>query len=343
MDVSLYLFPFMKALLFSCGGIVILLWLRRRGAEKDIRTTSRHTHAPGVGRWGGVAVIVAFVAIVVTDNHLVMTPPLWGMVGASLLILLVGLWDDARELSWKTQAAFQFLVAATVFWCGVRFLSIPYPFGGTFFLDAPQFVWLSFGLSVIWVMMVMNAVNWADGIDGWCGGLALIGFVTVFLLSLKPEVNQPPVGIIAAALAGATAGFLIFNVYPAKILAGTSGAWFFGFMLASLAIFAGTKIATALLVLALPVLDAGWVVWERWRSQASIFQADARHLHYRLKALGWSQRRIIFFLYAVTGVIAALALNTRTWGKLMTSIVVAVLTLLLLLWLGRRTKRLAVW
>jgi UDP-GlcNAc:undecaprenyl-phosphate GlcNAc-1-phosphate transferase len=268
----------------------------------------------------------------------VMTLPLWGIVAAALFILFVGILDDIRELSWKAQLLSQFLLASAAFCMGIRLLSLSSPFGGTIFFDAPEYVFPSFVLTVAWMLFIMNAVNWADGIDGLCGGVAFIGFLAILFLSLKPEVNQPPVGLLAAALAGGSLGFLVFNFHPAKILAGTAGSWFLGFMLAVLAIFAGTKIATALLVLALPALDAVWVVFDRWRSGVSVFQADARHLHYRLRELGWSQVRITLFFYAVTLAIAVVALNTRSLGKFVTIVLVTAIALAVFLWVERKIK-----
>jgi len=155
-------------------------------------------------------------------------------------------------------------------------------------------------------------------------------------LSLNPEVNQPPVGIIAVILAGAVLGFLIFNFYPAGIMAGTSGAMFMGFALAALAIFAGTKIATALLIMAIPIIDVFWVMGERIKAGDSIFKSDTRHLHRKLMELGWTQRKIALFFYAVTFLIAVVALNTRTIGKLITIILVAVIMVTALIIINKK-------
>jgi len=118
-----------------------------------------------------------------------------------------------------------------------------------------------------------------------------IAKITLFFLSISNLVNQPPLGIISIILAGAVLGFLVFNFHPAKIFMGTSGSMFLGFILATLAIFSGGKIATALLVMGFPVMDAIWVIAQRIKSGKSPFKGDARHLHYRLLEKGWTRKK----------------------------------------------------
>lgn len=354
MSVQLYLVPFISSFLVSALLTASLLYLhaRKNGVIWEIfqkahifffasltkkRLGDRHIHKEGVMRLGGVALIVSFLVMVFANRYLMITMPLIGVIVASGAILVVGVWDDMREMSWKRQLGFQFGLAALMFVFGIQVNSLTHPFGGVWFFDAPEFLWLSFIIGTVWMVAVVNAVNWADGIDGWCGGLACIGFLTIFFLSLQPEVNQPPVAILSLMLAGSSLGFLVFNFYPSKIMAGTSGAWFFGFMLAILAIFSGTKIATSLLVLSIPFADAIRVMFERWRSGASLFLPDHRHLHYRLREWGWSEKQIAIFLYSVTIGIAAIALNTRSLGKLVTIVTVCVFSGIIFFWMHKKS------
>jgi UDP-GlcNAc:undecaprenyl-phosphate GlcNAc-1-phosphate transferase len=338
MTIDLYLMPFLQAFAVSVAVIFAVLRLAGRGCGIVARSGGRHIHAPHVTRWGGIGVIVSFLAVLCLNGFIVMTQPLWGMAFASVSILVFGAWDDLKELSWRSQLAFQAALALAACGFGIRFLSLSLPWGGAVFFDTLPLLVPSVALSVLWILFIMNATNWSDGMDGLCGGFSFIGFLAIFFLSLKPEVNQPAVAILAAALAGGTLGFLAFNFHPAKIMAGTSGAWFFGFMLAALSLFAGTKAATALLVLVLPALDAVWVAVDRFRSGDSLFQADSRHLHYRLLGLGWTPLRISLFFYAVTGAAAAAALNVRSFGKLLTIVVVVPILAATLLWAHRKTR-----
>jgi len=230
-------------------------------------------------------------------------------------------------------------VAILIFIFGVRVEYITNPSGGLLFLNIGKYLLPSFVFVTAWILLMINSMNWVDGVDGLSGGVTLIGVLTIFFLSLKPEVNQPPVGIITMALAGSILGFLIFNFYPSRILAGTSGSMFFGFILATLAIFAGTKIATALLVMAVPIIDALWVIGERIRSGDSIFKSDNRHLHHKLLEIGWSPKRIVLFLYAVTFSIAIVAVNTRAIGKMITLALVVVIMISTLIFVNKKLRR----
>ena len=322
MNYNLFIIPFLKSFLTAAGISLVLILLSGK-IKTGVRKSSRHIHSKKVSRLGGAAIISAFIITVLTDQNLVATSQLYGVIAASLLILAVGLWDDFWKLDWRTQLFFQVCAAIAVFIMGVQVEYITNPLGGVVFLNLGKYLIPSLLFVIAWLVVIMNSMNWLDGIDGLSGGVAFIGALTIFFLSLRPEVNQPPVGIIAAALAGAVLGFLIFNFYPARIMAGTSGAMFMGFALAALAIFAGTKIATALLIMAIPVIDVFWVIGERIKAGDPIFKSDTRHLHRKLMELGWTQRKISLFFYAITFLIAGVTLNTRTVGKLATIILVA--------------------
>jgi UDP-GlcNAc:undecaprenyl-phosphate GlcNAc-1-phosphate transferase len=170
--------------------------------------------------------------------------------------------------------------------------------------------------------------------------VACITLLTIFFLSLKPEVNQPPIALLASIGIGAILGFLLFNVYPARIMAGTSGSMFLGFFIATLSVIAGTKIATALLVLALPVADALWVIGERLYAGTSVFHPDERHLHYRLRKLGWTEGYIAFAFFSVTLAIAPIALFTKASGKLAAFSIVSIVLLVFLFLISRKVRML---
>ncbi len=266
-------------------------------------------------RFGGVAIILGFATAFFADGRIVMSLPLVGLLLGMAIIVGFGIWDDLFELSWKSQIFFQSILAVLIFLFGVRVLFITNPFGGVITFPSELSVLIGFLIGLFWLLLLMNALNWLDGSDGLCGGVSLIALLTIFFLSLKPEVNQPAFAIIAASGAGAVSGFLLFNLPPARIFAGTTGSMFLGFLLAFLATAAGTKIATALLVLVLPIADAFYVILERLLSGKSVFQGDQRHLHHKLKRLGWSHGRITFVLLTFTGIVALLALETRAESK----------------------------
>ncbi len=329
-----YVIPFLSAFISTTVLAAFFFWLGKKIHWKK-RTVARHINKGKAIRIGGIAMILAFNLVLLLDKNLIIEKSLMVLMIATGAILILGFWDDLRELSWQKQLFFQIIIALGVAFYGVRIYYFSNPLGeGLIHLS----LIVSLLLSAFWILVVMNALNWLDGIDGLSGGVTLIGSLTIFFLSLKPEVYQPPMAIISLVLAGAVLGFLVFNFYPAKIIAGTTGALFMGFLLATLAIFAGTKIATAILILALPLIDFVWVIGERMRNKKSIFKPDQRHLHHKLLEMGWSQKKIVGYFYGVTILIAIVALNTRAMGKILTIVFCAFIVVVFLSWINRKIK-----
>ncbi len=330
-----YLIPFITAFILTAVFIFLLKFaannVRWRG-----RVSGRHINRGNAFRVGGIAMIIAFNLSILLNPDLVISIQLFGVMAASMGILVIGAWDDVREVFWKTQFFYQVAAAIVVFIFGLRVYGLTNPFGGAIHLTAGIGVIVSIFLVVFWIVLMINSMNWLDGIDGLSGGISFIGAITIFILSLRPEVNQPPVAILALILSGVTLSFLIFNFYPSIVIAGTSGSMFMGFALAALAIFAGTKVATAILVLSLPIIDFAWVIGERIRRGKSIFKADRNHLHYKLMELGWSQRKIALYFYSITIMLAIVALNTRVIGKSITLVTTVVIMTGALVFINRK-------
>ncbi|MDD3487731.1 MAG: MraY family glycosyltransferase [Candidatus Moranbacteria bacterium] len=272
-------------------------------------------------RTGGVAVILVFVILVSLDRNLIITRPIAGILTGGAAILFFGLLDDIKNLNWKWQLLFQIIIALIAISFGVRSDYVANPLGGVIPLTNPIVYTI---LYTLYFILFLNSLNWLDGTDGVASGVTLASLATIFFLSFKPEVNQPAVAILAAIAGGATLGFLVFNFPPARIFAGTGGAWFFGFILASLSIFAGAKIATVMMAALIPILDFGRVTWERWRSGGSIFKGDNRHLHYQLVERGWSEQKIFWSYFSASILIGILALHLNAMGKLAIMGIVAV-------------------
>ncbi len=337
MWIELFLAPVLIAFSLTAG--LILFFLLTPLFKRAIwRFGERHSRKETISRLGGAAMLLAFAFTLFFDVHLVVTREFYGLLLGTFFIFVFGLWDDLKELGWKIQVFFQAALSALIFIFGMRIISLTSPFGGVWVFPYSDFVLPGFLILFVWVFLVMNAMNWLDGVDGVCGGVSLITLITIFLLSLKPEVYQPPIAIVSVIGIGVTLGFLVFNIYPARILAGTSGSMFLGFLIAVLAIVAGTKIATALLVLSLPIADAVFVVWRRLRDGVPIVQPDNRHLHYRLMELGWSERRVAWFFFGVTAVIALIALQTRALGKATVLFLTLGIIFLLLFVVERQTR-----
>ena len=311
----LYLNPFLAAFLTSV--ILLFLIVNFFGKNSDTRKNKRHIHAKNISRWGGAAIFVAFFVAIFLDKNLIVTRDIWGILIGAIFIFSIGLWDDFKELNWKTQLFFQIAAVAVIFIFGIKIETLSNPFGEIIFLDGTVGWVLGFLIASGWILILTNAMNWLDGIDGLSGGIFLISFLAMFFLALKPEVNQPPVGILAIILLGVSLGFLIFNFPPGKIMLGSSGVFFLGFLLAGLSIFAGTKIATTLLVLFVPMIDFFWVIVQRLKTGKKITDPDKEHLHHKLLAIGWTQKRIDLFFYFVTLLVLLIALNAKGLEKIL--------------------------
>lgn len=335
-----YLLPF----LISCGSTIALISLIVhffKNVKWQGRNSKRHIHGNNISRMGGLVMVIVFLVAIIINKDLVITSELYGFLVGVIIILVIGLLDDIKEVFWKVQLFFQIAVAIFVFIMGIRIYYVTNPVnGGILNLDSGIGVVVSVALVIFWIVLVINAINWSDGIDGLSGGITIISAITIFSLSFYPEVNQPTIAIICSVLIGVTLGFLLFNFYPSKILAGTVGSMFMGFSLAVLSIFSGTKIATALLVLSVPIIDFLWVIKERIKREKSIFKSDKNHLHYKLMELGWSQKKIAMSYYAVTIIISIVALNTRAIGKSVTMLLVAIIMLTVFFLVDKRIAQL---
>jgi len=333
---SFFFLPFTISFVVAMALLIFFIMLGKKNISKDDRISKRHSHGKGISRFGGVALIISFVIAIILDKNLFIDAPLLGVIISCILILFFGVLDDIKQISWKIQLFLQSIVVLLIYIMGVKLTYITNPFGGILLFDSGFGYVIGFIVSVIWIMFIMNAMNWIDGSDGIAGGVTLIGIISIFFLSLRPEVNQPPIAIITMSIMGGLLAFIIFNFYPAKIMAGTSGANFMGFILAVLAIFAGAKIATTLLVLVVPIVDALWVMLERSLAGKSIFLADKRHLHFKLSNMGWSSKKICLFYYGITALVAMIALNTNTIGKAWVFVFIIVTMTFFLISLYRR-------
>lgn len=337
MNYDIFLLPLVTSFAIAASMLVALILFGRKKIKQDVRIAKRHLHQKGVLRFGGMALIVSFVVTILLNDRLIMSAPLFGVLFGGGAIFILGTIDDIKQLSWKTQLFFQLVIVLAVYVMGIQLQYVTNPFGGIMLFDAGFAQVVGVLVSVGWMLFIMNAVNWVDGVDGVSGGITLIGAVTIFFLSLRPEVNQPAVGIIAVTIMGALLAFIFLNFYPAKIMAGTSGAMFMGFILSAMAIFAGAKVATTLLVLAIPIIDALWVIGERFRAGDSIFSADKRHLHLRLWQLGWSFRKICLFYYGITIAVATVALRVDAGGKLVVLVMILAVMIIFLSLIRRKT------
>ncbi len=349
---------YLIALIASFGLAVLFVPLAKKvafkvGAVDMPQKDSRKIHTKAMARGGGVAIYLAFLVttfVLVSQHNL----QYWGLIVASTIVLVLGYVDDIKSQKPWLKLSFQVLAAIIAFSIfGIRIEAVTNPIGGQslVFTDPNlSFNVLSHMVSInlvallfttIWLVGMTNTMNFVDGIDGLSGGIAAIAATVMFFLALSPDVNQSQTALISIALAGGCVGYLVYNFHPAKIFNGDSGAYFLGMSLGIIAIFSGGKLATAALVLGVPIIDAVWAALRRILSGRSPFTADRGHLHFLLLEVGFSQRQAALIIYALCitfGVIALIASPTQKMVAIF-SLVVLLMLIFLLLSLVIRRKR----
>jgi UDP-N-acetylmuramyl pentapeptide phosphotransferase/UDP-N-acetylglucosamine-1-phosphate transferase len=197
--------------------------------------------------------------------------------------------------------------------------------------------WIAIGATLFWISGIQNMLNWVDGLDGLAAGVTLIAALVLALHSFT--LGQWTIALLPLALAGVCAGFLPFNFHPARIFMGDVGAMTLGYVLAVSAIIGGAKLATALLVLAVPIIDMAWLIVQRTLHGHSAARAGRDHLHLRLIDMGFSQRQVVAFYYAlsaISGAVALLDVMTPA-AKLLALLILGTAVLGVLLYAARQT------
>lgn len=293
----------------------------------------RDVHQDPTPRIGGIAIFAAVLLVVLAivglkpdllsfsaDKFLGIDRNLFGLIAAMIILAAVSLVDDFRGLSPIIRLIFQIIAASLVVYFGISIPWISNPFGPHFILGnlAPLFV-------VVWLVVIANAVNWLDSIDGLSGGVASISLAVLYYLSISPHVDQPANALLAIIVFGAIVGFLPHNFSKRKAFLGETGAILIGFLIGVIAIISGGKVATAFLVLAIPFLDAIVVFFARIFAHQSPFKADQRHLPHKLMALGMKRWQIDLVYYVASLALGLVALNTQTAGKITAGAVALIL------------------
>lgn len=289
----------------------------------------RRLHPRPIPRPGGLAVAAAFgvtiFAFWLIDSvaghpflipDAVRTPRFTLTALAAFVGLAVGFVDDVFDLRARWQLLGHLAIAFVVVYAGIRIDFISDPFApGQLIELAPA---VAVGFTIFWIVGMNVAMNFLDGLDGLAAGVSIIAALTLGATALLPTVNEPFVAWMAFTLAGAVVGFLFFNFHPARLFLGTTGVTFVGTMLAVLSIFGTAKVNTALLVLAIPILDTFYVLVRRALQRRPPFAPDRGHLHHRLLDVGLTHAQSVLLIYAMTLVLSALAFVTTGAAQLAT-------------------------
>ncbi|MGO2112013.1 MAG: MraY family glycosyltransferase [Pseudoclavibacter sp.] len=294
--------------------------------DRDVHTTPKP-------RLGGVAMYLAFLGALLAASFIPFfdlvyfdAGRMWAIVGAATIIVVVGVIDDLVELDWMTKLAGQLVAALLLAWQGVAIASLP--IGGSLTVGSPA---MSIAMTVLAVVLVMNAVNFIDGLDGLVAGVAIIANGVFLLYSyvlseVAGQTGRFTLGaLLSAIVVGACLGFLPHNWNPSRMFMGDGGALLVGLLMATSAVSvtgevdprtisneeflpAFLPIIIPIAVLVVPLLDFSLAVIRRLLAGKSPFSADRKHLHHRLLDMGHTQRRAALVVYAWTAVVAVGAL-----------------------------------
>jgi len=290
--------------------------------------------------YGGLVIFLGFLVSVLIFVRLDM--PLLFMLSGASLIVLVSFLDDMYGLSPWLRLFIQVLAGLILVFGGIGIKSLSNPLGTVIHLDyivisvnaLYTISVLSALFTVLWVVSVVNTMNFLDGLNGLPSGVAAISSFSLFLLSIRPGIHfdassQMPVALMSVILFGVCFAFWMHDFYPAKILMGDTGSMFLGFILATLAIFSGGKVATAFLVMGFPILDAGWVIVRRILQGKAPWQGDLQHLHHRLIDAGLSERKALLLIYLTCIIFGGIAVLLEGIQKIYAAGVLVVLMIIM--------------
>ncbi len=333
-----YILPAIISFLITVAAIPPTINLAKKFNLLDnpkLRPHPAHTQTRTVPRAGGLAVFIALLSTILFSTPLEKTT--FGVLISLTILLLIGLLDDKyKNFSPYLRLISQIIAATVVVSSGISIGFITNPLGGIIHLDAIKF--LPELLGIIWIVWIMNMINWSKGVDGQMPGVVCVAAIILGLLSLKlnslQDLSQINVAKLSFITAGTSFGLLIFNWYPAKIFPGFSGSTILGFMIAVLAILSGAKLATAGLVLLIPATDFAYTFSRRILQGKSPVWGDRGHLHHKLLEKGLTHRQISLFYILGSVILGTAALNLSSQGKLFAASLVAFALLGTILWLN---------
>jgi len=357
-----YIAPLVITALMTCGLTYSVKAIAEKVGIFD-QPGGRKIHLKAIPRLGGVAIVLAFLIAVTgyslaanrldfgSTKFLFIDQKLIGVILGAIVLLVVGIVDDVRGVK-PLVKLFWHIVAATIvviFGLSISYIRLPAGLNIEFTNLVLPFsllghsfnfvVWADLA-TIFWIVLMINTLNFLDGLDGLASGISVIAAVVIFFLSLS--LAQPAAALLSLIFAGAVLGFMPWNFNPAKIFMGDSGSMFLGYLLGVLALISGGKVATAFLVLGIPLMDVVWVAFRRLFSGHSMFQADKFHLHHRLLNAGMTQRQAVLTLYLISVIFGVVAIFSQTAGKVQAIIwllaVMGILVVLLILleWKKRR-------
>ena len=311
--VSFLSTPLVKALAYKVGAI-------------DVPKDNRRMHKQPIPRLGGLAIFIAFVLATLLFTKI--DTQLRGILLGSVIIVILGVIDDSMTLKALPKFFVQIAAAAVavLHGCRIEFIS---KFSATEYAQLPE--WLSIALTILWIVAITNAVNFIDGLDGLAVGVSAISTATLLVIALL--VSEANIAVILAALLGACLGFIPYNLNPAKIFMGDTGATFLGYILACLSIQGLFKLYTIIsfavpfLILGIPIFDICFAVIRRLFKGQNPMEADRGHIHHRIIDMGFNQKQSVAMIYMLTALLGLSAVVLTTSGEMRALVLIGTILL----------------
>lgn len=303
--VSFLTTPVVKSFAYKVGAI-------------DIPKDARRMHKEPIPRLGGLAIFMGFMVSILLFVQIQGNRQMQSILLGAVIIVVLGVVDDIMALSAGIKFVIQIIAALIPALNGVTIKALSNP---NIFSDNLYWVlgWLSIPITVIWIVGITNAVNLIDGLDGLANGVSAISATTVLVIALLAAEAQ--VAIVMAALVGACVGFMPYNLNPAKMFMGDTGATFLGFILATMSIqglfkfYAVISFAVPFLILGLPIFDTAFAMIRRIMHGQSPMHADRGHIHHRLIDMGLNQKQAVATLYVISAILGLSAVVLTTGGE----------------------------
>ena len=299
----------------------------------DVPKDDRRMHKKPIALFGGAAIAAGFIIsilynVISTSDIFIPGRPLWGkelwgLMAGIAIIVTMGVLDDIKHLRARIKLFLQIAAAvAVVLISGTTIDVVTNPFSPDGFSTLSPFI--SYPITVLWIVGITNAVNLIDGLDGLAAGVSSISSLSLFFVSILSVglTPDPYTSVVTAALAGAALGFLPFNFNPAKIFMGETGSAFLGFTLGVVSIqgmlksYTTISIAIPLLVLGLPLFDTTFAILRRVISGKPVMTADRGHLHHKLIDMGLSQKQSVVVMYIASAALGLCAIVLANKGVL---------------------------
>lgn len=300
--IALILTPVVRSLAVKMGAV-------------DVPKDNRRMHDHPIPRMGGLAIFFGF--LLSTLIFVPLTTQFRGMLLGVVIIVILGVFDDIRALRASFKLIIQIIAALIAVFTGnvIEYIANPNIFSSNPYW---HFGWLAYPITIVWIVGMTNAVNLIDGLDGLACGVSSISSLTLLVIALM--VGEPDVALLVAALVGGCLGFLPYNMNPAKIFMGDTGATFLGYVLAVISIqglfkwYTMISFVVPFLLFGLPIFDTCFAFVRRIAHGQSPMHADRSHVHHRLIDMGFSQKQAVAVLYVITAILGLSAVVLTTSG-----------------------------